>query len=288
MARNWGRIHYELDKAMPVEIGLWPGYILTAYQQILDARQWLGLTGVTKISTIPVDVTGTITATLGSTAVTGVGTAWSTSSQRMQIQFADSLETYGITFSSATVGTLDRAFESDTVTGAAFTIYRQNYALTEDVKSVTRVVRPGYTQPLDKIQRDDMLRQPIVFGDSTKWAMGIDIGTDPAYKSIDLWEIPLTAIGLNVEYQRAVEYYDGRNSTALPLPWVSDDAIILGAKALAGMDDPRRDPNRYAAAYQSCLKSMHEAENQRIGAIRFDPTDQFNQANAARQEFYGL
>lgn len=286
MARTWGNIQYELDKAIRLEEGLWKGYILTAYQQILDLRQWLGLREVFQLLTIPADRVGTVTATQGSTAIVGVGTAWDPTLTRMRIQIAAGLETYGVEFTSATTGVLDRVFESEDVTGETFAVYRQNYALPQETKSVTRIIRPGYTKPLAKVDRGDMLGHQLEFGDPIKWAMGLDVGTDPAYKTVDLFYVPDLALVLNVEYQKAVEQFTGRNSNASPLPWVSDDAIILGAKMLAAMDDPRRDPSRYAGAYNSVINAMHEAENQRIGPVRTETTDEYNAANIARAEFY--
>lgn len=279
-------MQYELDKAIRLDAGRWKGYILTAYQQILDQRQWLGLREVYQLLTIPADRIGTVSATLGSTAITGVGTAWDSQATRMQIQIAAYQETYGVTFTSATTAELDRAFESASVVDESFAVFRQNYAMPEECKSINRIVRPGYTNPLKKVSRADLIGHQLEFGEPFKWAMGLDVGTDPAYKTVDLFYVPDMALVLNIEYQKAVSQFNGRNTNDYPLPWVSDDAIILGAKILAAMDIPSMDPNRYERAYSSCITAMHEAENQRVGAVRFEPTDEFNEANAARSEFY--
>lgn len=285
MARTWGQIQKECDRAIPLADGRWVGYIMSSYQIILNLRQWLGLRSTYRLTTIPALFAGTVSVAQGATAVTGVGTGWDSTLTRMQILIGEGVESYAITITSPTTAELDRPFEGEAAVDVSYKIFRTNYALPLDLKSVSRIIRPGHKEPLKMISRGDLLAQGVWFGDPDKWANGLPAGTDPAYKTIDLSPSPDIEIALSVEYQVAPVHFTGRNSQDYPLDFVSDDAIILMAKMLAAADLPGRDPNVYKDFYQEAIKSMHEAENQRIGEIQTEPSEEFNEANASRLEY---
>lgn len=285
MPRSWGQIQLECDRAIELAPGRWPSYITSAYQDILNRRKWLGLTESFRLTTIQAVSAGTISITKGATAVTGSGTAWDPSLTRMQLLVSEGPETYGIEITSATTAELDRPYERDSVVDTGYRIFRQNYALPLDVKSVSSIRRPGYPRALERIHRAAMQDHGIQFGEPTKWAYGLQVGTDPEYKTVDLIAIPDLEIALNVEYQVAPVHFNGRNTSDYPLDWVSDDAIIYGAKALAAMDKGL-DYEGYGRWFEKSVLAMEEQENQRIGAISTEFSQEFNGANDARSEYY--
>ena len=99
MARTWGQIRFEVEKAFPgVDIDLLDGWIKSVYQGILDHRNWSGLEAEANITTVAVYEVGTLAATLGSTALTGTGTTWTTAMSTRRIRIASRMQMTNVIF----------------------------------------------------------------------------------------------------------------------------------------------------------------------------------------------
>lgn len=111
------------------------GYINDAYDQLADEVPylWDGLRETNYI-TVPEDYqTGTVTATNGSTSITGSSTVWTSAMDGRQIYFDGDDEVYTFTYVSATTGTLDKAYQGTTGSGKSYIIWKEAFLLTADV-----------------------------------------------------------------------------------------------------------------------------------------------------------
>lgn len=153
---------------------------LEARQALQDAlnfidskTNWEFLLKATNLNVEPSYSTGTVSATAGTTAVTGSGTTWSTGWKYKTIKFADRQMPYAVaSFGSATSLTLDSALSGSTaISGGTYLIYQRRYALPTDCE-------PG---------RDLFIRGPRGTGYDArgvipkKGRMGFESTLDPQY-----------------------------------------------------------------------------------------------------------
>lgn len=114
-----------------------------ALNRIAEYFEWpfyMVNTGV--ISTIAPYTTGTVTATNGSAAIVGVGTAWTSAMNGRKIRIASGQPYYRIkSVTSTTALTLTTLFQSDTATAATYTIYKDEYRLAPDVDTYKTIVQ---------------------------------------------------------------------------------------------------------------------------------------------------
>lgn len=97
-------------------------------------------TGV--ISTVAPYTTGTVTATNGSAAIVGVGTAWTSAMTGRKIRVASGQPYYRIkSIDTATTLTLTTLFQSDNATAATYTMYKDEYRLASDVDTYNTLVQ---------------------------------------------------------------------------------------------------------------------------------------------------
>ena len=81
--------------------------------------------------------TGTVTATLGSTTVTGSGTTWTSAMVGRKFRVDGDLDFYTVSaFTSTTSITLADAYVNATVSGSAYEIYQDTYALAADMDRI--------------------------------------------------------------------------------------------------------------------------------------------------------
>jgi hypothetical protein len=112
---TYGQIRLRLSKlAAGVDRELIDGWIQDRYTQILDRLPWKRLEGETVIQSPPSYQVGTVTATQGSNAIVGVGTAWTQAMNGLMIRIANDQEFYVFTYVDATDATLDRPYEAQT------------------------------------------------------------------------------------------------------------------------------------------------------------------------------
>lgn len=114
-----------------------------ALNRIAEYFEWpfyMVNTGV--ISTVAPYTTGTVTATNGSSAIVGVGTTWTSAMVGRKIRIASGQPYYRIkSVDSATAITLTTLFQSDSVSDATYTIYKDEYRLASDVDTYKTIVQ---------------------------------------------------------------------------------------------------------------------------------------------------
>jgi hypothetical protein len=249
---TWGEIRAELAALIPGRGNdLLSAWMRRSYREILDQRDWMGLHADRILQTVAPHNAGSISLTSGSTAVTGVGTAFTSAMTGRKIRATGGREWYTFTYVSPTSGTLDRPYEGTSGTNLGYTIYQDTYTVAPEVKLVETMGGQG-PQTLEFLRRLDFLT-----GEPQLWAPGNDTdeSNPPVLHTVELWPAPQSAFGIPYRYLTAVYEFDGMNTSDSPLPWVSPDAIIAGVLYRAGAQD-RTDFDRF-------LSLMERVENQR-------------------------
>jgi hypothetical protein len=211
MSRTWGQLRFEISKfAAGIDLQLVNEWLNSAYREVLDHHSWKGLEKDAVLLTVAPYTTGSVTVTAGSTAVTGASTVWTDAMTGRRFRKAGDSSVYTFTRLTATTGTLDRAYEGDTAAGAAYSIELQSRAaFGRMAPSLTYYGEPAFYIP---VADSDELDPPVLH-------------------EVELYPVPNQAAGYPYTYQKATVQFDGTNTSDYPLPWVSEDAIMAGAKA---------------------------------------------------------
>jgi hypothetical protein len=234
---TWGQLRLILQQsAGSLSPDLIDGFLNTRYGDVLDRWPWKGLEVETSIETTAAYNTGTANVTNGSNAITGTGTAWTSAMTGMSFRVSTDNAVYLFTYVSATSATLDRVYEDDTNATASYWIFEDEYVLPAPTKTLLSVVCPVTGEPLA-----DWTTQKIIDSMWPRESPGIPIAfamaadtseaDPPVYHTLKLSPPPQFARGYPLRYQKATAGFSGTNTGAAPLPWVSDDVLLSGARA---------------------------------------------------------
>lgn len=100
---------------------------------------------------------GTVSVTNGSTAVTGVGTGWTSGITGREFRKSGDSISYEITFLTATTATIDPVYQGDTESGAEYVIFRELYSLQADTKKIISVVNLSVPREMIVGTRNDYI-----------------------------------------------------------------------------------------------------------------------------------
>jgi hypothetical protein len=293
MARTWGQLRFELGKFAPGEdLQLTTEWLNGAYREVLDHKSWKGLEKEAVLETVAPYVTGTVALTPGSTAVTGTGTTWTTQMSGRSFRVDGDNAYYTFTWLTATTGTIDRPYEgdanSDPVPAGAYHIFQNIFLLPSDVKYIQAMLNARIGQPMKEKSRAELAgisAQRIAYNEPLIYSPSDDsIETSPpVLHSVELYPIPLYTAGYPYTYQKAAIQFDGTNTGAYPLPWVSEDALIAGAKAriLAHQKDYNGSQGQAAIALGFRLQ-MVATETRRMGPSKIQMAARFTQHRVRR------
>jgi hypothetical protein len=287
MPRTWGQIRFELAKFCPgVDPQLLNQWIVGAYHRILDYRNWKGLEVDTFLQTVAIYETGTVAVTLGSTAVTGTGTTWTTAMSGRRFRVEGASVWYTFTRTGNTTGTLDRAYEGDTDAEASYRIFQNVYSLPAGVKLIQLLDNPSIGRPMDIETQATMSRIStgrVAYGEPQLYSPASDNSDTPPLKTVELYPIPIEAKGYPLQYQTIPTDFSGSNTSASPLPWVSDDAIVAFAKAsLLRHGKDYNGASEEEGIGRGYLTEMSEVENRRIGPTRIRMAERFTRHRQRR------
>jgi hypothetical protein len=246
---TWGQIRLQLQTSAPgVSLDLLDEFLNARYEQVLEATNWKGLKYRTTIETVAAyqSTTDTVTFTVGSTAVTGSGTTWtSLKLANQQIYRPGDAVVYTPTYVSGTSLTLDRPYEGTGIdaagtvyAGAAYVFMQDIYPLPSDVRSIVPdgVGDPttGFLQGYLSIAEMEASCGPRTLVETpTSYAMYDDSpeASPPVVHQIRFYPPPLNARGIPVEYVHLATVFDGSSTGGSPLPFVSNTVLLEGCRA---------------------------------------------------------
>lgn len=243
---TWGQLRLLLQSSAPeIPLDLLDSFLNTRYASALSATDWIGLKAHATLATQAAyqSVLDTVTVTVGSAAVVGLGTAWTNAITGQRFYIPGDTVIYTATWVNATHLTLDRAYEGNgtalagvVVAGAAYVFMQHIYALPADCSSVVTVLDPITELPLGAFTKDGLdvsVGTRATVGYPQCWAEYDDTpeASPPVLHQMELYPPPLQARGFPLEYLRNANLFTGQNTSTSPLPFLSDALILFGARA---------------------------------------------------------
>jgi hypothetical protein len=250
---TWGQIRLNVLTTSPgVPLDLIDEWMNSRYSTLLEATDWIGLKAHAMIQTLAAYQSGadTVTVTVGSSAVTGVGTTWTTTAATgLQFYVPGDTAVYTIEIFSDTFLSLGRPYEGQSgipigtqYSASPYVLMQNIYPLPDDCRSVVTVMDPRTSLPLTPFTKDALdacagMRATI--GYPASWAEYDDTPepsqqypiAQPVVHQIEFFPPPQDALGFSLEYLRAANSFDGQTLNATPLPFISPTAILAGVRA---------------------------------------------------------
>lgn len=244
---TWGQLRLQLQATAPgASLDLIDEYLNTRYTSILDRTVWQGLEAHSTIQTVAAYESGTASATLtiGSTGVTGSGTAFT--AQHVGCKFyrpGDSAIYTVATYVSATSITLDRGYEgagnetpATVHAGCAFVVMQNVYSLPTDCKAIDSVLNPVTQYPMGKHSKQELdgsVGSRANIGEPNSYCPYDDSGeaSPPVLQQIEFYPPPRYSRGYVLDYIKKPVAFTGSNTSSSPLPWVTDSALLNGCRA---------------------------------------------------------
>jgi hypothetical protein len=244
---TWGQLRMQLQLSGPgVSLDLLDEFLQKRYEQVLSHIPWSGLEGHLTIQTLAAyqSATDTATFTVGSAAVSGAGTAFVSGQIGRKIYRVGDVEVYTILTTPATTSmTLDRPYQGNgaeaagtVYAGAGFVIMQNVYTLSADFRTAIAILSPITNLPLNRFSKAelDMVAGPrATIGDVAAFAMYDDSSeaSPPVLHQVEFYPPPMYGNGFECNYKKAVNAFNGSNTAAAPLPWVSDTVLLAGCRA---------------------------------------------------------
>lgn len=164
-------------------------------------------------------------------------------------------ESYGFTYATDTTGTLDRAYEGDTATAAAYQLYQNVYALPDDYAGPVgdaanqrlaielRYCDHASINAMDPARR--RVGEPFFYAEASPASDGT--------RQAELYPVPQFAASYPFRYVRALARY-AQTDTAVAIPaWISIPCLMAGVRADLGQKDQ-------AAVYEYELSQMRKQD----------------------------
>jgi hypothetical protein len=243
---TWGQLKLQLTLgAAGVNPELIDGWLNTRYARILQRTDWKGLEAHATIQTTAAYQSGsdTVTFTVGSAAVAGSGTTWTSAITGQKLYRPGDNAIYTVTFVSATALTLDRPYEGNDADAigmayaAAQYVFMQNvYTLPDDCSSVISIINPADGLPMNgmsKAELDACVGPRTLVENPEIYALYDDSAeaSPPVLHELEFYPPPRYSRGFPLAYRRAGYGFDGDNTSSSPLPFVTDGALLEGVRA---------------------------------------------------------
>lgn len=274
---SWGTLRLLLQQDFPaVSHDKLDAQINARYSMIVGLQDWKGLEKSARIETVAAIRTGTLTTTQGSTAVVGQSTSWPSTITGMQLLVNGSSKLYTATYVDGSALTLDRPFEDDSVTAGGYTLLQSIYVLPDDCRQLRVISNPWTGNALDEMTEIEFRQKvglPTLQGTADYFIPQpdtIDTGNGQTVQAIRLYPLPTLAQGYPILYEQAAPGFDGVSTNAGPLAFVSDFAILEGARASLHTDTAQ--VAKHEALYQKHLQTMIHQDNERRSSheVRMD------------------
>jgi hypothetical protein len=275
---TWGQLRLQLQTSAPeISLDLLDEWLNTRYEAVLEATDWLGLKAHSTIQTQAAyqSSTDSVTVTVGSAAVTGLGTAWVSGITGRRFYIAVDNVFYTATYLSGTTLTLDRPYEArgteaagTVYAGSAYVFMTNLYSLPADCRSIVSVLNPITGLPLVPFTAEgmDAVAGPrTLVGDPRAWDANDDSPetSPPVLHQIEFYPPPLFARGFALEYLRAALGFDGGNTSGSPLPFIGSSVLLHGVRAdIAIHEEKLAKAAGYEAKFAMELDRILKVEHQ--------------------------
>ena len=269
---TYGQLKFRLTKAFPgVDADLIEGWITDCYQEILGLLPWSRLDVQAILYTTAPYITGMVSVTQGSAALTLTGGTWNSGMSTLSFRVAGDSGEYTFTYVSATTGTLDRPYTGNPNAAAAYSIYQAIYQLPANCRFVDdEAFNTFEAGPMRRLQTEEGQTALLAGGQVATpavWWPQMDSGSTPPQMQVRFYPIPDKVYGIPFTYGAESANPSGTSSTMLP--WVQPAALIEGST-----DKIKRHLKDYAgaqaakAAFGDAMAVMISQEAYRRGPVR--------------------
>lgn len=229
---------------------------------------------------------GTLTATNGSTTLTGSGTAWTSAMARRLILIDATEPWYRLaSVASGTSATMEDAFLGSTEAGLSYKIHTFIWSLPSDVQrlmqvSVQRTEHWTTIPIIDRIEFYSTMPVPLRWSEGVPEVCWLDEEDASGYLQLGIWPVPSTASLVQVRYEKTCSDLTNDADT-LDIPgsgeYILNDTLVSaftfkGRPREAGLYEQKREK-----ALHRLLSTVSRGKNQTYR--RSDHTD----ASASRR-----
>lgn len=142
--------HCGLDSTSQTNVDRWLNYV---QQDLVSRWPWTFMRGRETIVTVADKTAGTVSVTSGSTALTGVSTAFATADTGSFIQLKGANDWYKVTFVSSTALTLATAYQpTANLTSGTYTLRKMFYSLSSSADKILDI--RNWNTPMKLVQVD--------------------------------------------------------------------------------------------------------------------------------------
>jgi hypothetical protein len=266
---TWGQLRFNILQSSPgISITLVDEWLNSRYEQVLQATDWTGLHAETTLQTVAAieSDTDTVDLTVGSNAVAGLGTAFTSNMVGRRFYRPGDNPVYTIAACSIpTAITLDRPYEGRAndppgvvYEQSPYVVMQHVYPLPEDCRAIERLYDATYQYPMEHMTAGELAESggPVThLGDPKIYAEVEDtpevIGQTTLHQ-VQLSPAPRYARGHVLEYLRDPFLFNGLNLRQSPLPFVSTAALMYGVRADIALYQGKI---QLASAYESKFKT---------------------------------
>lgn len=289
MSETFGAIRARLSK-LPHGAGVDPdvldGYINDRYMAMISVHPWTRLS-INAVLQVPAKYdTGTIAITAGATAVTLTGGTFTAAMTGRRIRIANRSEFYTFSFLTGSTGTIDRAYEGDTIADSAYRIWQAIFSLPSTVDFFQSVELPRLGRDLDQMSQDE-----LDFVDPGRHASGGPFVFAPyqdnattGVTQIELYPGTEIAEGLPIRYRQMVDRLEAPDDTGTEFPaWIDTQVIFAGVEAdLYGLTGNGGMKQMKERDWAMGLQSMIASDIQRVVPSVMRMADRYVQHRADR------
>lgn len=270
-----GSLKFRLTKIFPgLDADVLEGLIDDCYQEIIGKLAWSRQNVQTILQTVAPYSTGTVALTNGSTAVTLTSGTWTSGMTGRAFRVVGGSEFYELTYGSATTGTLDRAYEGATATGAAYKIFQHVYPLPSDCRLLEDDAFSTFDLgPLVRYTRAQLnasFPDRTTVGTPQAWAAYMDDSSSPPRMQVELYPVPELAVGIPLSY--VAEATTPTASGSAFAGWVKSTALFEGVCARICRLPQFRDldaAREHERVAKESISDMKADEARKKGGIEF-------------------
>lgn len=221
-----------------------------AYQTLLDRHQWSFLKREALFNTLAPYNTGTVNVVLGSTTVTGNGTAWTADMIGRYLKAGSDSQSYLITDLDPIAQSLEIELAySQASSTQGYSIYQHRYAKPTDCKHVVNIRRNLPLTERTKEWFDGFDPDRDSTGEPIYWANYDD-------QTVEIYPVPDQAYTLRLGYARSVANLSAETDTSLlPENLVITFAILVAYRQAAA----KAEGKQYVPLIEPARKDFLEA-----------------------------
>ena len=247
-------------------------YYNLSYRDVIGRHQWAGRISRVMVNTVDPYTTGTCTATLDSTTVTGSSTVWTSGMVGRYIRINSVDQYYKVaTFVSTTSITIEKAWPFATASAVTYEIFGLDYALPNDCEYpmpyVVESNAMGETN-MNAVNVTDPARTSTG-GTGVAW---ISKGFDSSGNQlVEFWPRFSTATSIHVPYYTRVNDLSGSSTPIVPAELVETKALEWCFEHLAVKFGDAVYTSRvqaYDAKFKDMLEKCIEEDYQKHGLPR--------------------